>query len=63
MTLNNRKRNIRFNLYLSEQEKEMIFKIAQSTGLTYTDLLVNWINKEYENLEIEEKEEEVSNYE
>lgn len=54
MTLGNRKRNIRFNLYLSEQEKEMIFKIAQSTGLTYTDLLVNWIQKEYEKLELEE---------
>ena len=54
MALNNRKRNIRFNLYLSEKEKEMIFKISQSTGLTYTDLLVTWIHKEYEKLEKEQ---------
>lgn len=54
MSLNNRKRNIRFNLYLSATEKEMISKIAKSKGVTYTDLLVNWIKNEYEKLEKEQ---------
>ena len=50
MPVCNRKRNIRFNLYLSENEKEMILKISQLTGLSYTDLLVNWIKNDYEKL-------------
>ena len=50
MSVCNRKRNIRFNLYLSEQEKEMIYKISQAKGITYTELLVNWIKKDYEKL-------------
>ena len=52
----NRKRNIRFNLYLSKEEKEMIYKISQVTGLSYTDLLVNWIKNDYEKIENENKE-------
>lgn len=56
MSLNNRKRNIRFNLYLSAKEKEMIYKISKSKGVSYTDLLVNWIKLEYEKL-MQRKEE------
>ena len=49
-SLLNRKRDIRFNLYLSKEEKDMIIKISQVTGLSYTDLLVNWIKKDYEKI-------------
>ena len=49
-SLDNRKRNIRFNLYLSKEEKEMISKIAKSKGVSYTALLVNWIKNDYEKL-------------
>ena len=50
MSVCNRKRNIRFNLYLSEQEKEMIYKISQAYGITYSELLVIWIKIDYEKL-------------
>ena len=45
-----RVRNIALHLWLSKDEKEMLHKISQASELTYTEILVNWIKKDYEKL-------------
>ena len=45
-----RVRNTALHLWLSKNEKEMLCKISKATGLTYTEILVNWIKNDYQKL-------------
>ena len=51
--MENRKRNKKLGVWMTEKEKQIIKDIARSKGITVAELLLNWAKMEYEILEKE----------
>ena len=52
----NRKRNVKLGLWLTQQEKQTLKKLATLKGMSVTDIIVELSLKDYEKL-IQRKEE------
>ena len=47
----NRKRNIHLHLMFTKEEKELLKSLADLKNMSMTNMILEWIKKEYEKLE------------